>query len=72
MQTVWAPCKARDMKMLQNIQRRCTRQVTNLKNLPSEDWLRILKLPTLSYHHLRGDLIEVYKILHGFYDKELV
>ena len=25
---------------------------------------------TSSYHHLRDDLIEVYKILHGLYDKE--
>ena len=30
----------------------------------------MLKLPTLSYHWWRGDLIEVYKMLHGFYDKE--
>ena len=28
------------------------------------------KLPTLSYHQWRGGLIGVYKMLHGFYDKE--
>ena len=30
----------------------------------------MLKFPTLSYHCWRGDLIEVYQMLHGFYDKE--
>ena len=32
----------------------------------------MLKLPTLSYRWWRGDLIEVYKMLYGFYDKEIV
>jgi len=27
------------------------------------------KLPTLKYRRLRGDMIEVYKIIHGKYDK---
>ena len=30
----------------------------------------MLKLQTLSYCHLRGDLIDVYKMLHGSCDKE--
>ena len=68
--SMWAPCKVKDMQMVENIQKRCTRQLPYLKDLPYEDQLRILKLPTLSYHHWRGDLIEVYKILHEFYDKE--
>ena len=29
-----------------------------------------LKLPTLVYRRHRGDMIEVYKILHGLYDQE--
>jgi len=28
-----------------------------------------LKQPTLKFQHLRGDTMEVYKILHGVYDK---
>ena len=31
-----------------------------------------LKLPTLSYRRLRGDLIETYKILHDVYDPQTV
>ena len=32
--------------------------------------LRALKLPSLSYRRLRGDMIEVYKILNGKYDQD--
>jgi len=31
--------------------------------------LKKLKLPTLKYRRLRKDMIEVYKIIHGKYDK---
>lgn len=33
--------------------------------------LKYLKLPTLVYRRHRGDMIEVYKILKGTYDKEV-
>ena len=36
-----------------------------------EERLRTLKLPTLLYRRLRGDMIEVYKIIKGVYDKEV-
>ena len=29
------------------------------------DRLRKLKLPTLAYRRIRGDMIEIYKLLHG-------
>ena len=54
----------------ESIMGRCTRQLPYLKDLSYEDCLRMLKLPTLSYHQWRGGFIEVYKMLHGFYDKE--
>ena len=57
--------------MLENVQRRCTRQLPYLKDMSYEERLRTLKLPTLSYRRLRGDMIEVYKIIKGVYDKEV-
>ena len=39
-----------------------------LASLSYEDRLKVLKLPTLRFRRLRGDLIEVYKILTGIYD----
>ena len=68
--SVWPPYKTKDMEILENEPRRCTRQLPYLKDLSYEDHLRMQKLPTLSYCWWRGDLNEVYKMLHGFYDKE--
>ena len=34
--------------------------------------LKACKLPTLHYRHIRGDMIEMYKILSGKYDTALI
>ena len=39
-----------------------------MKDLPYSDQLRRLKIPTLAYRRLRGDMIQVFKIMHGFVD----
>ena len=39
-----------------------------IKNLTYKDRLKRLKLPTLKYRRIRGDMIEVYKILTNKYD----
>ena len=53
------------------MQRRSTKLIPSLKNLPYEDRLRKLELPSLRYRRLRGDMIEVYKILNGVYDSRV-
>jgi len=40
------------------------------KHLAYEDRLRYLKVPTLSYWRIRGDMIELYKIITGKYDSD--
>ena len=47
-----------------------TKQIPRIKNLSYEERLRKLELPTLSYRRLRGDMIEVYKIIQEHYDTE--
>lgn len=47
---------------------RATKMIHSCKNLPYIERLKVLNLPTLKLRRLRGDMIEVYKILHGFYD----
>ena len=42
-----------------------------MKNIPYEERLQRLKLPTLAYRRTRGDMIEVYKLLHGKYDSDV-
>ena len=40
---------------------------TGINMLLYEKRLRKLKLPTLVYSRMRGDMIFVFEILHGFY-----
>jgi hypothetical protein len=71
--SVWAPYKKKHIDMIENVQKRATKQIPGMKNLSYEEPLRKLELPTLSYRRLRGDMIEVhyvYKIIQGHYDPE--
>ena len=41
-----------------------------LKELSYPERLKILNLPTIAYRRIRGDMIEVFKIIKGIFDKE--
>ena len=62
-QIIWSPHLIRQSKKIENVQRRATKIVPSLKDLPYENRLKKLKLPTLKYRRIRGDLINVYKLL---------
>jgi len=47
------------IKDLEKVQMRATKLVISIKNLTYKDRLKKLKLPTLKYRHIRGDMIEV-------------
>ena len=66
--TVWAPYLKKDIIEIENIQRHFTKKIKGMKNKTYEERLSKLKLPSLTYRRLRGDLIEVYKIVHAIYD----
>ena len=61
------------IEAIEAVQRRATRLVPGLSNLEYSERLKTLKLPTLSYRRIRGDMIQTYKILHPTegYDKSL-
>ena len=61
----WSPYLRRDIECLEKVQRRATKMVDGLRNLPYELRLQRLKLTTLEKRRQRGDLIEAYKILTG-------
>ena len=69
-QSIWSPYRKRDIDIIENVQRRATKMVPGLSGMSYEERLRALKLPTLSYRRVRGDMIEVYKLLnnHYYYD----
>ena len=51
--------------MLEIVQRRTTKLIPGLRNLSYEDRLKECGLTTLETRRLRGDQIEVLKILNG-------
>ncbi len=65
---VWSPHLKKDIVAIENVQRRATKMLPGMRDLTYEQQLRNLKLPTLHYRRLRGDMIEMYKILNGKYD----
>jgi len=48
--------------------KRATKLIPEFKNMVCIDHLELLKLPSLHYRQVRGDMIEMYKILFGKYD----
>ena len=65
---VWHPYLKKDMRKVEGVQRRATKQINDLNILEYSDRLLKLQLPTLLYRRMRGDMVEVYKILTAKYD----
>ena len=55
-----------DTDMLEKIQRRATKLIPGLRDLRYEERLKECGLTTLETRRLRGDQIEVFKILNGY------
>ena len=61
----WSPYLRKDIDMLEKRQRIATKLIPGLRDLHSRTE-RTTKLPTLETRRLRGDQIEVFKILNGY------
>ena len=57
----------KDAEQIERVQRRATKLVPRLCNMSYENRLKAMNLPCLVYRRYRGDMIEVYKYLHGSY-----
>ena len=60
----WSPYLKKDIYLLENVQRRATKLAKEVKDLPYQDRMKNLGLPTLQYRRDRSDMIQVYKILN--------
>ena len=61
-------CGQISIKVGTKVQKRATKLIPGLKNMVYSERLKLCKLPTLHYRQIRGDMIELYKILSGKYD----
>ena len=62
----WRPYRKKDIDTLERIQRRATKMIPELRDLSYEERLKECGLTTLETRRLRGDEIEVFKILNGY------
>ena len=72
---VWSPHLKKHVDLIESVQRRATKLVPGLKQLPYPERLKKLKLPTLAYRRARGDMIQAYKLItenKDGYDKSIL
>ena len=61
----WRPHLRKDMDLLEKVQRRATKLVVGTRGKGYEERLQMLGMTTLETRRIRGDLIEVFKIMKG-------
>ena len=69
--SVWSPYKKTLIYDIEKVQKRATKMVQGCSNKNYKERLQFLKLPTLLYRRLRGDMIEVFKIINCHYDSSV-
>jgi ribonuclease P/MRP protein subunit RPP40 len=62
----WRPYLQKDIDLIEGVQRRATKLVVETKGMSYEERLKFLDMTTLETRRVRGDLIEVFKIMKGF------
>jgi len=62
----WNPSYRKDITRLERVQARATKLIPELRHMSYADRLKELNLFSLETRRLRGQLIEVFKILRGF------
>jgi hypothetical protein len=62
---VWSPYHRGDINMLERIQKRATKMIVGFQNYSYEERLRKTGLQCLEERRIRGDLIQVYKMIRG-------
>ena len=62
---IWSPHLKKHIKKLERVQRLATRMIPQFKEVAYEERLNRLELSTLEERRVRGDMITLFKIVHG-------
>ena len=62
---VWSPYLRKDAILLEIVQKRATKMISELRHLNYEQRLHKLGLISLEKRRIRGDLIQAFKIVKG-------
>ena len=69
--SVWQPHHKTLCAEIEAVQRRATRLLPSIRDKPYHERLRTLRLPTLEHCRQRGDMIDLFKYVHGIYDTDI-
>ena len=61
---VWNPITKTDIRRIEGVQRRVTKLLPELSNLPYNERLKLLQLPTLEYRRTRQELILMFNYVN--------
>ncbi len=61
----WSQSFIKDINRLERIQARATKLISEIRHMSYENRLQALEMLILKARHIRLDLIQTYKILHG-------
>jgi ribonuclease P/MRP protein subunit RPP40 len=64
----WRPYLQKDIDLIEGVQRRATKLVVGMREKSYEERLKFLDMTTLETRRVRGDSIEVFKIMKGLED----
>merc|ERR1712208_37440 len=62
---IWHPFLKTEALEIEKVQRRATKLVPELKDLPYEQRLRKLNMTTLAYRRKRTDILQTFRIIKG-------
>ena len=65
---IWSPYSVRDITAIESVQRRFTKRLPGLSNMPYLDRRKVLNVPSLEVRRLRADMYWTYKIVFGLVD----
>ena len=63
---IWNPFTVKQIKQVESVQRNVTKRISGCSSLTYDERLKALKLPRLNTRREYFDLLEMYKVIHGF------